>query len=112
MGNLMGMLARFNMQIADLMGSVDIDDTLGDVVETVQTVFRILFGLIGLAAIVFAIWVGFRVASAEDEGKRKEAKKQLLWTIIAIFGVVLLVVVFEILFSALAPGAETDVIVN
>ena len=77
------------------------EDALDQVVETVQAIFNIILGLGLVVAIVFAIYVGFRLASAEDEGKRKEAKKQMLWTIVAIFAVALLILVLNILVGVL-----------
>ncbi|MCL2846464.1 MAG: hypothetical protein FWE38_02115 [Firmicutes bacterium] len=108
MGNLM---AKMAMRVADIQpvegagGSAS--EVVGNVVTVVQTVFNVLLGLLGMAALVFAIYIGFKLASAEDEGKRKEAKKQLLWTIIAVIAVVLLIVIFNILIGAISnEGSE------
>ena len=56
--------------------------------DPLQVIVIVMLALIALAAIIFAIWVGFRLARAEDEGKRKEAKQQLLWSIIAVIACV------------------------
>jgi len=74
--------------------------------DALQIVFGIVLGLMGFFAIGFAIWVGFRLASAEDEGKRKEAKKQLLWSIIAVVAIVVLIIVIFILLEVLIDVAE------
>jgi len=97
-------MAKMAMRISDYSGIRPVEGEGGptegvihEVIRTIQIVMTSLLALLGMAAIVFAIYVGFRLASAEDEGKRKEAKKQLLWTIIAVIAVVLLIVVFSIL---------------
>lgn len=66
--------------------------------DPINTAMLVMLGLIGAGAIVFAIWVGFRLAKAEDEGKRKEAKQQLMWSIIAIAAVAVMFVLFTTLF--------------
>jgi cytochrome bd-type quinol oxidase subunit 2 len=48
----------------------------------VNTIFQVFCVLVMVAAIFYAIYMGFRLAKAEDEGKRKEAKQQLLWCLI------------------------------
>jgi len=58
-----------------------------------------MLAIIAAAAIVFAIWVGFRLAKAEDEGKRKEAKQQLMWSIIAVVVTVAMFMVLQLVFN-------------
>jgi len=58
-----------------------------------------MLAIIAAAAVVFAIWVGFRLAKAEDEGKRKEAKQQLLWSIIAVVATVALFLLLQLVFN-------------
>jgi len=69
--------------------------------SALNIVFNVALSLAAFVAIGLAIWIGFRLASAEDEGKRKEAKKQLLWAIIAVVGVIVLIVVFNIFLNVL-----------
>lgn len=61
-----------------------------------------VFGIIGVAGIFFALYLAWRLASAEDDNKRKEAKKQLLWTVIAIIALFGFIILFQILGVALA----------
>ena len=53
----------------------------------------ILFGLVGLAGVIYSIYLGIQLARAEDQSKRDDAKKHLTTVIIAL-GVTLLLVVF------------------
>jgi len=68
-----------------------------------------MLAILGAAALIFAIWVGIRLAKAEDEGKRKEAKQQLLWSIIAVVAAVALAVLFGTIFGKdgiFTPGGK------
>ena len=64
-----------------------------DIVEGIVGAF---LGLLALFAVLFFIYIGFRLAKAEDESKRKEAKKQMIYTIVAIIGIVVLIVLFNV----------------
>ena len=69
-------------------------------VETISTVLWIIIGVVGLAAVIYAIYLGFNLARASEQGKRDEAKKHLITVIIAIV-VTLALVIF---FLYLLPG--------
>ena len=96
MGNLM---ARVGNWLGMLGGNQT--DRIGDVVGIVKGVFWALMGLFSIAAIMFAIYVGMKLARAEEEGKRKEAKQQLLWTIIAIVAVIGIVTILNLVIMPL-----------
>ena len=69
-------------------------------VTTIETILWIMIGVVGLAAVIYAIYLGFNLARASEQGKRDEAKKHLITVIIAIV-VTLALVVF---FLYLLPG--------
>ena len=69
-------------------------------VSTISTVLWIMIGVVGLAAVIYAIYLGFNLARASEQGKRDEAKKHLITVIIAIV-VTLALVIF---FLYLLPG--------
>ena len=69
-------------------------------VDTISTILWIIIGVVGLAAVVYAIYLGFNLARASEQGKRDEAKKHLITVIIAIV-VTLALVIF---FLYLLPG--------
>ena len=69
-------------------------------VDTIETVLWIMIGVVGLAAVIYAIYLGFNLARASEQGKRDEAKKHLITVIIAIV-VTLALVIF---FLYLLPG--------
>ena len=70
-----------------------VPQALVDVMTTIRNYSYWILGALSLIGIFFAIWVGFNLAKAEDEGKRKEAKKQLLWTLVAVIGIVLIIAI-------------------
>jgi len=59
-----------------------------------QIAWPILAVIAGLG-VLFAIWLGVRLATAQDESKRKEAKAQLIWALIAVVLVIGLMLVFQ-----------------
>ena len=69
-------------------------------VSIISTVLWIIIGVVGLAAVIYAIYLGFNLARASEQGKRDEAKKHLITVIIAIV-VTLVLVIF---FLYLLPG--------
>ena len=86
------MVTKLNAAKTEGKPDLVIDATLTALVA-INQVIGILFSFVTLAAVGFAIYVGARLAMAQDEGKRKEAKQQLLWTIIAIGGAIVLSVI-------------------
>jgi threonine/homoserine/homoserine lactone efflux protein len=69
------------------------------VLVAIGKVVNMLFKLFSTAAALFAVWIAYKLMRAEDEGKRKEAKKQLLWTFIAIMGTVMISILLNYLFT-------------
>ena len=75
-------------------------DAASSAVTVIETVLWIIIGIVGLAAVIYAIYLGFNLARASEQGKRDEAKKHLITVIIAIV-VTLALVIF---FLYLLPG--------
>ena len=70
-------------------------DLITNIKSPVKGIVVGIIAILAISAVVYAIYVAFRLAKAEDEGKRKEAKQQLLWSIIAVVGVIALFVVMQ-----------------
>ena len=98
MNNLLGALGT----VQRLLGQVGLNRFLGDMTDAINEFVRPVFIFIGVIGVFFAIYLAWRLASAEDDSKRKEAKKQLMWTIIAIIALFGFIIVFSILGEALA----------
>jgi len=75
------------------------DSFIDTVTGPINLAFVIMLALIGTMAIVFAVWVAFKLAKAEDEGKRKEAKQQLMWAVIAVGAIAVMFVLFNTIFD-------------
>jgi len=56
--------------------------------------------VIGAMGAIFAIWLGVRLAIAQDESKRKEAKSQLIWSLIAVVIVFAVIAIVTTVFPA------------
>jgi len=89
------------MNLFNLLAASDpylgyVEDSVSHVVTIINIVMNTLMGLFSALAFLFLIYIGFRLAKAEDESKRKEAKKQMIYTIVAIVGVIVLIVLFNL----------------
>jgi len=102
MGNL---LARIGGMLAE--PPIDADDVgLGLAYAIWDITWPILTVLAGLGTI-FAIWLGMRLATAQDESKRKEAKAQLIYALIAIVVIIGLIAVFGVTISLIGDDPRT-----
>ena len=76
-------------------------DAAASVVSTIELVLWIIIGIVGLAAVVYAVYLGFNLARASEQGKRDEAKKHLITVIISIVVTLVLVIFFLYLLPAI-----------
>ncbi|MBQ8444428.1 MAG: hypothetical protein IJX25_03660 [Clostridia bacterium] len=77
-------------------------------VNIIETALWIIIGIVGLAAVIYAVYLGFNLARASEQGKRDEAKKHLITVIIAIVVTLVLVIFFLYLLPGIL-GAFHDV---
>lgn len=84
-----------------LAGNEDGISAAQSVVSTIELVLWIIIGVVGLAAVVYAVYLGFQLARASEQGKRDEAKKHLITVIIAIVVTLVLVIFFLYLLPAI-----------
>ena len=89
------------------MTNDNVTRALDETTRIIMIILNAFLGLLGLAAALFFVWVGFKLAKAEDESKRKEAKKQMLFAIVAIIGVVVLIVLWNLVIVPAINSAET-----
>ena len=102
-GNMLAKFGEFATRIGGMLGDVtgggttndpDPQDLVTPLMNAIWDItWPILTALLALGGI-FAIWLGVRLAMAQDESKRKEAKAQLIWAIIAIVIIALMLGVF------------------
>ena len=68
---------------------------MSDVFGPISIVMYIIMGVVGAAGAIYAIYLGFQLAKAEDQSKRDEAKKHLITVIIAVAITIVLVLFFN-----------------
>ena len=82
--------------------------TLTQIEEIVTTIKLVFFALVGTLLVFFAIWVGYKMAKAEDDGKRKEAKTQLIYAIIGLVGIIALSAMFGIILPQISGALSSE----
>jgi len=60
-----------------------------------------IFPFVAGGAVLWAIWIGVHFAMAEDEGKRKEAKQQLIWSLVAVVASVAVFAIISFAFRSI-----------
>ena len=63
--------------------------------KIITLVLWILLAVVGVAGIIYSIYLGVKLARAEEQGKRDDAKKHLITVVIAIAVTLVLVVFFN-----------------
>jgi len=87
------------MGITNLLGNSAFASFLEQITGPIEIIRTAVLVLVMFGAIGFAIWVGIRLAKAEDEGKRKEAKQQLLWSLIAAVAAIVLLMLMNFILA-------------
>ena len=78
-----------------------------DVYTILSPMLWAIMAVVGAAGGIYAIILGVNLARAEDQSKRDEAKKRMIWTLLAIALTILLVVFFnEILPMIINAGID------
>lgn len=99
MGNLFNSL--LNSAWGDYFKNIGLkDDALKAAQSTfgvVETVLWIVLGVVGALGAIYAVYLGVKLARAEDQSKRDEAKKHLITVVIAIAITLVLIIFFNLL---------------
>lgn len=75
---------------------------------TISGVIGSILTLLGTLATVFAVYIGWKLMSAEDDAKRKNAKMQLIYTIVALVAIVLINTIAQTIIGALIDKISLD----
>ena len=75
--------------------------------DIVEMVLWIILAAIGAAGIIYSIYLGVKLARAEDQSKRDEAKKHLITVVIAIVVTVVLIVFFNTVLPVILKAVHT-----
>ena len=66
----------------------------------------IIFGVVGLAGVIYSIYLGVQLARADDQSKRDDAKKHLVTVIIALAVTLVLVLFFLHILPAIVSAVS------
>lgn len=70
-------------------------DVLNSVFNILSIVLWVILGIVGAVGAIYAIWLGIKLAKADEQGKRDEAKKHLITVAIAVGVTVVLILFFN-----------------
>lgn len=76
--------------------SNDQTELLGEVFRIISIVLWVALAIVGAIGSVYAIYLGVQLARADEQGKRDDAKKHLITTIIAVGVTLVLILVFNV----------------
>ncbi len=99
MFSLLGIAASWTEFFSNLKNTITDGDYSGSwevlksVFEVLSIVLWVILGIVGAVGAIYAIWLGIKLAKAEDQGKRDEAKKHLIAVAIAV-GVTIVLILF------------------
>lgn len=77
--------------------------SLDGIISTINTVITSAVGIVTAGVVFLAIFIAYKFFTAEDDGKRKNAKQQLIY---AIIGIVVLIAL--LIFIPTITGAIED----
>ncbi|MCL2586928.1 MAG: pilin [Firmicutes bacterium] len=82
------------------------EDEVRNLVATLASVSAALSIAVVSAAKIFALFLGWRLALADDEQKRKNVKGQMVWTVLGIMVVLAIIAIWGALSGFLLPEGE------
>ena len=71
-------------------------ELLGQVFNIISIVLWVVLAIVGAIGSIYAIYLGVQLARADEQGKRDDAKKHLITTVIAIGVTAALILVFNV----------------
>lgn len=82
--------------INNMPGLDDQKELLGQVFNIISIVLWVVLAIVGAIGSIYAIYLGVQLARADEQGKRDDAKKHLITTVVAVGVTVALILVFNI----------------
>lgn len=81
---------------SDLQGAENVTKILNSINYVLQSILSPIIGVVLAVGVIFAIYLGFNLARANNAEQREEAKKRVIYTIIGIVIGIALIVVFNL----------------
>ena len=101
-----------NLGWADYFNEIFTDETAKEAatnaLHIVTMVLWIILAAVGVAGVIYSIYLGVKLARAEDQGKRDEAKKHLITVVIAIAVTLVLVIFFNTVLPLILSAVHTS----
>ncbi|MDR0462202.1 MAG: hypothetical protein LBG88_02610 [Christensenellaceae bacterium] len=77
-------------------GSKKVKDVLTSIKGATGIMTTVVLAVCASAVIFYAIYIGVRLASATDDGKRTQAKQQLIWSVVALLSIGVLTTIYTL----------------
>ena len=87
-------------------GDSDLSTSLTNIISTINTVISSAIGIVTAGVVILAIFIAFKFFTAEDDGKRKNAKAQLIYAIIGIVVLIALLIFVPTITGAIEKALE------
>ena len=93
------------MAIVSMLGDTDITNQkwytgiVQTIIDWMNALLMPIIIIVATAGMIYAIFLGIQLARAESADKREEAKKRMLWFILAFVLTILLLVVIQLLIT-------------
>ena len=96
------------------MTGLDTDqrELLGEVFNIISIVLWVALAIVGAVGSVYAIYLGVQLARADEQGKRDDAKKHLITTVIAVGVTLALILVFNVFLPMILDAFDVGGSVN
>lgn len=96
MHSLMNIAASWSQYITQYVNMPEEQkQILTKVFGIIEIVLWVVLGVVGAVGAVYAIWLGIKLAKADEQGKRDDAKKHLITVCIAVGVTLALIMVFN-----------------
>lgn len=87
-------------------GDSDLSTSLTNIISTINAVISSAIGIVTAGVVILAIFIAFKFFTAEDDGKRKNAKAQLIYAIIGIVVLIALLIFVPTITGAIEKALE------
>jgi len=92
----------------NLLANEEVNTDIQTLANTINGIVFALLGLIAVGVIILAVWIGFKMATATDDSKRKDAKMQLIYCVVGVIAVILIIVLWQTVISDVIRNALRD----
>lgn len=82
---------------------------LSSVFNILSIVLWVILGIVGAVGAIYAIWLGIKLAKADEQGARDEAKKHLITVAIAVGVTIVLILFFNTFLPMILSAFNLDV---